>query len=303
MAMKKHVSRCAAVRLRVQRITPVELSADGVRKRAAFTLVELLVVIGIIALLIGVLLPALGKARAQANITACLSNLRQMGIAIDMYAMQNKNVMPLSMENTPFDSPVVGLLNAGQGRMWAGLLRDVAKIPVQVFRCPADKRDFTLDDKCFAVWTGANDNTFDPKYTFSYGIPYFGYNNPYRRMPWSMVKSAGGYQTNVGPLPRVKLHNPSQLSLIWDAHTTAITYNGTSVPSPYNNPDRPYEYFREQWRTSGLTNVITNIWRHGNFSSVSGKQRGPNVLFADGHAEATCDILTWTDDRVSLKAK
>lgn len=68
--------------------------------RRAFTLIELLVVISIIALLIAILLPALGAARESAQRTQCASNLRQQGIATFAYAVDNKNGVPPVREST-----------------------------------------------------------------------------------------------------------------------------------------------------------------------------------------------------------
>jgi prepilin-type N-terminal cleavage/methylation domain-containing protein/prepilin-type processing-associated H-X9-DG protein len=71
----------------------------------AFTLVELLVVIGIIALLIAILLPALSRARENGNIVKCLSNMRQIAQAQQIYANENKGYsLPAGYLNMPVDS-------------------------------------------------------------------------------------------------------------------------------------------------------------------------------------------------------
>src|SRR5687767_4314902 len=72
-------------------------NCGGVMKRRAFTMVELLVVVGVIALLIAMLMPALRRARQQAQAVQCASNLRQVHSAFAMYANEFKGHFPFPM--------------------------------------------------------------------------------------------------------------------------------------------------------------------------------------------------------------
>lgn len=105
-----------------------------------FTLVELLVVIGIIALLISILLPVLAKAREAGKRAACSSNLRQIGFAIQMFTQENKQRVPLG------DSTSVGLGLVGcQFMTYLNnaeffSLVDHYKATTQIWACPSSER-------------------------------------------------------------------------------------------------------------------------------------------------------------------
>src|SRR5688572_15903400 len=91
MACQMHVKGVLAVTHHSKMTVPASDEAP----RRGFTLVELLVVIGIIAVLVGILLPTLSRARESARRTACLSNLRQLGQGFAMYANNYKEYVPL----------------------------------------------------------------------------------------------------------------------------------------------------------------------------------------------------------------
>lgn len=122
---------------------------------AAFTLVELLVVIAIIALLLSVLMPALGRVREQGKRLVCASNQKQLALAMNIYADQNKGHYPALMKDKDVQS-VDNML------AWnpADLMKDSvgADNKTMLWRCPVD------DGK--GIWARAGYG--DPKYTRSY---------------------------------------------------------------------------------------------------------------------------------------
>ena len=112
------------------------------REQHAFTLVELLVVIGIIAVLVAMLLPALSKAQEAARRTSCLSNLRQVHLAFHLYALENKDAVPLGHRSVSkqFNSMVYSSTALPAGR-WVlfGLLYQAKQIrSPEILFCPSE---------------------------------------------------------------------------------------------------------------------------------------------------------------------
>ena len=105
--------------------------------KKSFTLIELLVVIAIIAILAAMLLPALTAARAKAEAISCVSNYKQIGLAVFMYADDNKQYYPWSPIGThKFSDTDYWSSSEGFGRLTALLLTKY--VDAELFVCPAD---------------------------------------------------------------------------------------------------------------------------------------------------------------------
>ena len=237
------------------------------RKTKGFTLVELLVVIGIIALLISILLPSLNRAREQANRVKCASNLRQIGQGIQMYANENKGNFPRT-----YFKPSVATVRAGtDGATQAKSFNDVGTSagPVQdndvtsslflllktqdltseVFICPSSQgeRDtYRINNVSKTAQDCSNFTDIPTNLTYSYIVPF----------PSTTAMDAG-FKLNY--------------TLTSDFAIAADINPGTIGGTPSDNVTKVQP-------TSSRKDMAD-----GNTNNHNGD--GQNVLYADGHVE------------------
>jgi prepilin-type N-terminal cleavage/methylation domain-containing protein len=224
------------------------------RSQTGFTLVELLVVIGIIALLISILLPALNAAKERANRVKCASNLRQVGQGLMLYANDNKGAYPrvtYTIGNPPtltsFKNPDVDDQNLVQANdvtaaLW--LLVRNADLNPEVFTCPSSnqEKDPMIEAGISVPATSRSNFSSHNNLSYSYANPYPGTN-----------AISKGY----------KLHSGVVADL--------------AIAADRNEPDTA------NWQKNKYPTDAQDIQKYSN--SANHEREGQNVMYNDGHVE------------------
>jgi prepilin-type N-terminal cleavage/methylation domain-containing protein/prepilin-type processing-associated H-X9-DG protein len=254
------------------------------KRNKAFTLVELLVVIGIIALLISILLPALGKARRAANATKCLSNLRQLGQSHVMYCNDYKGVIVFPQIIDPNYSPTTVFwhqrlsmyMNKKDSRGSSG---DTSTLSMVVRGCPEwPMIDNNGDGKPDSdkVGYGMSRRLRSPESRTRYHAPVDALGNG----PESGDNTAASYMPPIWKITQIK--KPSLRILFGDSRNTWLDPRTGATSSA-----------TEGWDLSiGLSLAVSgDIGRHSGTRWVKDagdplyKQMRANYCFVDGHVE------------------